>query len=619
MSKPHKMTTKSGSLPGIDLSYNCSGNSAPEVSWETSGDARLLKLRFAPEDGGAVSLESYEATIAVPQAGLHSVMVPNTRKIAHTLIYYHQHRKWPEDPKLYRCLIPEPFDEPAPANQEVPFILICDDRGNNAFAAGWLKGDVASQISCKPDGENYVVTLSRKDDIPLEGEVVEDVLFISDVSKPWINAERDYAMAFDVFNGRRHSPAPEWTSEPVFCTWYCYEDHIDQEGLLSISRKCAELGFGTILLDAGWDCFADSGFGDFENGVLGDYSAMPDRFPDLAGAIREIHDMGLKIELWCGPFWEGKNSRAYREKTTTWHMRSDEGECHELCPRHPGLRGHFRESFARVARTYDVDGMWIDAADGVQSVCKSDHPHLNQRMGEAFVDCLAAIRDGLRSVKPDAITEARVLHANLNTKRALDIIQPSDAPRSYEFLRLASIHLRPWTYDVVLKNDPMFWPPGSDDMSVSKYLATMVVNGVPALSVDFLSAPESQCSMTKAWLAFYKDHRQTLLKGEFRLFGADYASPDMMLIGDKEAVVYIKNPETRLVEIGKTVSRVIVLNCTDSDCIDLGVTPFSDPADVRVHGRDWSQVSKSKAKPAGAVLRLSCRVPVGGAVTMERE
>jgi len=65
--------------------------------------------------------------------------------------------------------------------------------------------------------------------------------------------------------------------------------------------------------------------------------------------------------------------------------------------------------------------------------------------------------DALRSVKPDAITEARTLHANINTKRALDVVACGDTPESYELIRLANLHLRPWAYDVILKNDPMIW------------------------------------------------------------------------------------------------------------------------------------------------------------------
>ncbi|MBI4578728.1 MAG: hypothetical protein HY718_03445, partial [Planctomycetes bacterium] len=383
-------------------------------------------------------------------------------------------------------------------------------------------------------------------------------------------------------------------------------------------RKCKELGFGTILIDAGWDCRPDGGYADFKNGILGDFTAMPDRFPDLPAAVRQIHDLGLKVELWSAPFWQGRKSKAYRETTKLWHAQTAEGESHNLCPRYVGTREYFRETFARVARTYGIDGMWLDAADGVPLECNAAHEHVNQPMGRAFVDCLAAVREGLQSVNPQATTEARVLHANVHTKRALDVVQPSDAPESFEIIRLASIHMRTWAYDVVLKNDPMFWPKDADATLVGKFLATMVCCGVPALSVDFLTAPEEHCRLTAAWLRFYREHRDTLLNGEFHLFGADYAIPDMMLVGQDEAVVYLRNAATREVPLPRPVGRVILLNCTDADNLTLSIKAAAGAGQhrVRPYRHDWTPSGEAIELTPGTAP-LSYPVAQGAAAVLE--
>jgi alpha-galactosidase len=525
------------------------------VRAEPRGSARLLRVRLEPPAGSSLRVLGYEAKVAVPLAGLHAVMVPNTQPIAHTLIYFHEHKRWPESMKIHRCLIPKGFRQSAATNAEAPFIQLTDSRGHNKVVAGWTAAERSGELKGEAEGDLYVLTLSRREDVPFGGAALEDALFLSTESGPWWPVVRSYAGTFNDLNGRRREPSPAWATDPVFCTWYCYLDHIDQAGVLRIARKCKELGFGTILIDAGWDCRPDGGYADFERGLLGDFTAMPDRFPDLPGAIREIHEMGLKVELWSAPFWQGKGSRAYREKTGDWHVRTPEGEDRNLCPRYVGTRDYLKERFAWVARTYGIDGMWLDAADGVPPRCEAKHEHRDLPMGAAFVDCLAAIREGLRSVNPQAVTEARVLHANLNTERALDVVQPSDAPESFEVLRLAGIHMRAWARGAVLKNDPMFWKKDAGAATVGKFLATMVCNGVPALSVDFLTAPEEQCRQTAAWLSFYRRHKETLLGGEFVLFGADPGSPDMLLAGKDEAVVSIKNPLTREVPLPRSAGR----------------------------------------------------------------
>lgn len=581
---------------------------------EQIGSQQILGFMMEPPAGQKLDVHSYTAKLTAPTAGLHAVMVPNTRIIAHTLIYFHEHRTWPEK-GLQRCLIPEGFEENAYSNTEAPFILLTDNKGNNKLSVGWAAAETATVLKGAGEDGNYALTLTRRNDVPITGGKLEDALIIDTSTRPWMDTERDYAKTYDAWNGRKHSKAPEWAYEPVYCTWYCYTDHIDQEKVLKIAEKCKELGFGTILIDAGWDSKPDGGYGDFETGILGDFTAVPEKFPDMADMVKKIHDMGLRVELWSGPFWEGKLSRSYQEKTKDFHIQSADGkECHELCPKHPGTREHLKERFTWLMKTYKVDGMWLDAADSVPPECHAKHEHLDQSMDEAFVDCMTAIRDAMQAVNPEAITEARVLHANLTSKRALDLVQPSDAPESFEMLRIAGIHIRPWVYDIVLKNDPMMWKTDADAATVGKFLATMVCNGVPGLSVDYLTASDEQCALTKAWLAFYKKHMDTLVKGEFKLFGADYNSPDMMLIGKNEAVVYIKNPETGDVVLPERIKRVILLNCTDSDSLKLRVAMAEGGYKVQAYGPDWSPVGPPAVLD---MAPLSYAVPQGGAAVIE--
>jgi hypothetical protein len=581
------------------------------LNLESKGIQKILHFKLEPPAGKKLSVKSYTAKVSMSTTGLHAVMVPNTRKIAHTLLYYHEHRTWPENPKIYRCLIPEGFEENAAVNHEAPFVLLTDSEGNNALSVGFAVADQGTKIKGEAVGESYVLTLVRQEDQPFTGDKLEDALIVSTATKSWIKVEEAYARTFDEMNGRKRTKAPEWAFEPVFCTWYCYDDHITQDGVMKIAKKCKELGFGTILIDAGWDCKPDGGYADFETGILGDYIAVPDRFPDMPGLVRQIHDMGLRVELWSGPFWEGKESHSYKEKTKDYHIWNEKGVTHELCPKYPNTRVHLKEKFTWIAKTYGIDGMWLDAADSVPTECKASHEHLNQTMGEAFVDCMVAIHEGLRSVNPESITEGRVLHANLNTKTAFDIIQPSDAPKSFEFLRLAGIHIRPWVYDIVFKNDPMNWQKDADAATIGKFLSTMVCNGVPALSVDYLTAPEDQCNLTKAWLSFFQKHKKTLLDGEFKLFGADYGSPDMMLVGIDEAVVYLKNPNTTEVVLPRTIRKVILLNCTNSDNLKVKIIMADGRYTVQSYLPDWTLDGSSIQ--LGAPGMFAHRVPQGGA------
>ena len=603
---------------GSELVYSCCGHNLA-LKVEKKGIQSIVRFSLTPPAGRQLAVESYNARITLPQSGLHSVMVPATRPIGKQLEYYHANRKWRENVPLYRCLIPEPFTEKAQVNNEAPVILLSDSTGLNKFCVGWAAANVSTMLAGSPRDDNYVLSLLRKQDVPFSGDKLEDALVISTASKPWMAVETEYARTFDNYNGRRREPVPAWTTDPVFCTWYCYSENIDQQKMLAIARKCKDLGFGTILVDAGWDAKPGVNWGDLDKCAIGDFDASPELFPDLPRMVREMHEMGLRVELWSSPFWYGKGSRNYQQKVKDWMIREENyGETHDICPKHPGTRELFKQQFTRVAREYGIDGMWLDAADGVAPKCVAEHAHLDQSMGQAWIDCMCAIRDGLKSVNPEAITEARILHANLNSKVALDVVQCGDSPKSYEMVRLALIHLKPWAYDIVVKNDPMIWLPDADTATIGKFLATMVCIGVPCLSVDYLTAPEEHCLLTKVWLDFYEQHKDTLLKGEFILFGENYGIPDMLIVGDNEAVVYLTNPKTLEVDLPRSVDKVIVLNCTNQDKLDLKVKSLTGSFDLKSYEPSWKETSIPQKLTGDGELSLSHFVPQGGAAVITK-
>jgi len=322
------LTSQSADL----ATYTCAGNKL-SISLETLAILDVLHVRLDAPAGKALTVRSYQAKLTMPTTGLHAVMCPNARKIAQNKIYYKHTNRWDEVPPIYHCLVPEKFQEPANANCDAPFILLTNTKGDNAISAGWTKANQSTLLSGSSQDSNYVISLARQNDIPITGQTIKDALIVGTKQKLWFDVVRAYAKTFDRLNGRnRKKPLPDWTTEPVFDTWYCYGDKINQQLILDVAKKCKELGIGTLLIDAGWDTPPKGGYLSFEDGYLGDHMPMRDRFPDLVGAIKQMHEMGLKVELWASPFWQGKLSKAYLNVTGSWHLETPEGQHHCLCP-----------------------------------------------------------------------------------------------------------------------------------------------------------------------------------------------------------------------------------------------------------------------------------------------
>ncbi|MHC4444716.1 MAG: alpha-amylase family protein [Planctomycetota bacterium] len=609
---------KLASQSGDGVTYTCDGNKL-SMRLERLSIHDVLYVQLDAPAGKTLSVRSYQARFSMPTAGLHAVVCPNARKIAQNKIYAKHVNKWEDAPPIYHCLVPASFRELAFANSDAPFILLSNTEGANALSAGWMRANWATVLSGSSQAGSYVISLLRQNDIPVTGHTLEDALVISTKHELWFDVVRAYAKAFDRFNGRsRKKVLSSWTTEPVFDTWYCYGDNIDQELILKIAKKCKELGFGTLLIDAGWDTPQKGGYIKFEDGYLGDHLPMRDRFPDLAGAIKQMHEMGLRVELWCSPFWQGKLSQAYKQVTGSWHLHTAEGEHHCLCPRHRQLAKYFYDRFAWIAKTYDCDGMWLDSGDNVPAECMAKHEHVDKPMGDAFIDCMLAAGKGFRSVKPDGVIEVRTLHGNLNSKIAFDLIQPSDAPNRLDTQRMSSIHLRSWCHDARVKSDPIKWGEHVHPQGVGRYMATTLFLGVPALSVDFLTASDEHVKITKAWLDFYHKHKDTLLKGEFRPFGATYYNPDMMLIGKDESVVYLCNPNTKDIHLPRELKRVIVFNCTRMDALALNISPCLGKIGTQSYTPFWTVSGQLKQATVNGTLFVSQPVPKGGALIITK-
>lgn len=89
------------------------------------------------------------------------------------------------------------------------------------------------------------------------------------------------------------TPPMGWSS------WNCFGDHIDQQKILGVaqamvSSKLSQHGFTYINIDDGW-----------QGKRTGPGHALQgnEKFPDMAGLVKSIHDLGLKVGTYSTP-WE---------------------------------------------------------------------------------------------------------------------------------------------------------------------------------------------------------------------------------------------------------------------------------------------------------------------------
>jgi hypothetical protein len=209
---------------------------------------------------------------------------------------------------------------------------------------------------------------------------------------------------------------------------------------------------------------------------------------------------------------------------------------------------------------YHPDAYWIDFLDGLTSYCIAPHTHDNETFGEGLNRSLDVIKKAARFNNPNAAIHFRAPYANLNTKSFASIWQTEDSPGDFDRMRLNSLRMRPFSKGVVVASDQMYWPSTTDESTVSRFIATSVMTGVPAMGPNLAESPATTLKMITAWLEFYRRYKIDLVSGTFSIFG-QLRIPNHKIEGQNRTFAYIRNLDFQ--ELPANGKTIVMVNASD--------------------------------------------------------
>ena len=203
----------------------------------------------------------------------------------------------------------------ASGHEENPFLALCEQNADEFSGCVWGASFVYSgsfQASCRVDlfahtrlsiGMNPQVFSWRLE----HGETLtspETVLAFSDSGFNGMSQ-----MYHSLFRTRLVRGYWRDRSRPVLINnWEGTYFDFNEERLLAIAEKAAEIGVELFVLDDGWFGKRNS-----DNCSLGDWTVNREKLPGgLAGLSGKLHTMGLKFGLWFEPEMVSPDSDLYR-------------------------------------------------------------------------------------------------------------------------------------------------------------------------------------------------------------------------------------------------------------------------------------------------------------------
>ncbi|MER7498727.1 alpha-galactosidase [Nonomuraea pusilla] len=435
-------------------------------------------------------------------------------------------------------------------------------------------------------------------------------------------------------------PVPEAGRVPAYSTWYSFHQEVTATDVEAEAGLAAELGCGLLILDDGWQRGAHGG----GYAGCGDWEPDPEKFPDFGAHVRTVRGLGLAYLAWIAPLLLGDDSAA-RDRLAAFapHARPD-WRCHVLDPRHEEVRRFVVDSCVRLVERYDLDGLKIDFLDaamayaddpaqgdpdaqrdlegrGVQDAepdrgarrdagqgGRSRHNAPREQsaererrpgddgartdVGEAMRVLLTELRDRLQAVRgADLLIELRQPYTGAGMLEFGNLLRAGDCPADAAGNRVRTLDLSAARRESAVHSDMLMWDPQAPPRAAARQLLS-VLHAVPQISVRLSRLPEGHRAMTAFWLAFWRERRDVLTRGDLDAGRPDELHPVVIARDAARAVVTVHSPShaARLDPTG--LAEIAVVNNTAAEHVLLDLT---HPAAARLDVRDVCGVPVRRA------------------------
>ncbi|MEM8906708.1 MAG: glycoside hydrolase family 36 protein [Bacteroidota bacterium] len=308
-------------------------------------------------------------------------------------------------------------------------------------------------------------------------------------------------------------PVPDLARQPVYSTWYNFHQDLDEKTLLEECALAYELGYRSIIIDDGWQTDDDQrGYA-----FTGDW--LPERFPDMAGFVKKIHQTGMKILLWYSVPFFGKASQAYQKFHQQFLTQSVEWNAAIIDPRYPAIREYLISIYTKALQEWKLDGFKLDFIDQVIS---NEHTDLTLANGRDYASVNAAVerlmldvREALTTLHPEILIEFRQHYIGPAMRQFGQLFRAHDCPNDAVSNRVRTIDLRLLSGTTVIHSDMLMWNT-AEPVELAALQLLNVFCAVPQLSVQLKTLPEAHLKMVQYYTDYWVNNRLVLLDGELR-------------------------------------------------------------------------------------------------------
>ncbi|WP_121711567.1 alpha-galactosidase [Streptomyces sp. E5N91] len=528
-------------VPGRD-------NAPPQEPVPLGGTATARGLRLqATETGAAQAAEVADGVWEVlfrtgPAALELTVLIP----AADAVTWWHPGSTVPH------ATIPPSWGDPVvtTALMGIPVgaLLLRQDRTGLVYALDAGSHRTSVRAGLVEESAHFAVMVTVEDAGP-----DEEIRLLLDVSgRTFAEAVPDTGRWLQRDGGAPVVPGAE---DAVLCTWYFAHQDVTAAAVLDQADRAAELGFGTVIVDDGWQTTSLArGYGS-----CGDWEAATGKFPDPAGMVARLRARGLRTMWWVGTPFLGHHAGARAAGLATRYEET-ELDASVLDPRDDATRRHLVERIRDLVVKTGADGVKLDFLERFATPVPDD-PSPRSPVA-ATVRLLAEITAAVEGAGVRPLVEFREPYVHPAVGRFATMLRVGDCPLSATQNRVGIVDLRMARPGTPIHSDPIMW--ASDD--TAERVAHHLINalfGVPQVSVDLVGLDDAPSDALAFWMRVWRTYRETLLHGELLAQRPDLLYP-LVAAHDRDRHVVARYAPHAVTLPKRPWREVLIANADDS-------------------------------------------------------
>ena len=309
--------------------------------------------------------------------------------------------------------------------------------------------------------------------------------------------------------------------EPLYSSWYNFHQHPNSALLEKELILAKELGFGSLIIDDGWQ-YDGNGTSDYID--CGDWKISEEKFPDFKGFVEKAHALGIKVLLWFPLPFVGFNTKAYQKfKDKLLYEEGNTTNAGILDPRYKEVREFITDCIVDIFKKYNLDGLKLDFTDSF--FIKEETPKANEKMdihslSDAIQQLLNDINDKVLFINKDAAIEYRQNYVGPAITQYGNMLRVGDCAFDSITNRIAINDMRLLNYRLAIHSDMLYWGVNETNENVATQLNNVLFS-VPQISVLLTEDTKEHIQVLKNYVAYWQENRNTLMHGEFHVFGMD--------------------------------------------------------------------------------------------------